>query len=233
MTYSWALLIVVIVVLALYELGVFNPSYFAPRAQPGACHVYRPYGAGSAQDASLSGLCNNYIPQFVTNFNGANGYIAIGSSELPVTSTQFTFTISLWFSAATGGGVLVGEQQVKPLSIPVSNWWPALYLSSTGLLYGTIPGTDTVDVTYQTTNNKYTNAVLVESGTGAAQTDTLYINGQSQGSVTRANNGFSSANWQIGIGYTKSWPGGNGGWYPFNGQIANVQVTTCRYRQIL
>ncbi|MEM0201836.1 MAG: hypothetical protein QXR73_01515, partial [Candidatus Micrarchaeaceae archaeon] len=47
MTYGWAILIIAVVLAALFELGVFNPLTFAPKASPGSCQVVRPEGAGT------------------------------------------------------------------------------------------------------------------------------------------------------------------------------------------
>ena len=52
MTYGWALLIIAIVMTVFFQLGIFNPFYFAPKAQPGSCKVFR-----SVQGASLFGEC--------------------------------------------------------------------------------------------------------------------------------------------------------------------------------
>ena len=65
MTYGWAILIIAVVLAALFELGVFNPMTFAPKASPGSCQVVRPDGAGTTNLISLSGECNGELPQYV------------------------------------------------------------------------------------------------------------------------------------------------------------------------
>ncbi len=91
MTYGWAILIIAVVLAALFELGVFNPMTFAPKASPGSCQVVRPEGAGTTNFTSLSGECNGELPQYVAQFNG-NSYIKINvpKNELPVGNDQFT-----------------------------------------------------------------------------------------------------------------------------------------------
>ena len=37
MTYGWSILIIAVILSALAYLGVFNPLYFAPKANPGSC----------------------------------------------------------------------------------------------------------------------------------------------------------------------------------------------------
>ena len=68
MTYGWAILIIAVVLAALFELGVFNPMTFAPKASPGSCQVIRPDGAGTTNFISLEGECNGEIPEYVAAF---------------------------------------------------------------------------------------------------------------------------------------------------------------------
>ena len=92
MTYGWAILIISVVLVALFQLGVFNQYAFAPRQQPGSCYVFRPYGPHSSSLIALSGVCTNSLPEYVGSFNGGSTYIATA----PVDSAQMT--ISIWVS---------------------------------------------------------------------------------------------------------------------------------------
>ena len=89
MTYGWAILIIAVVLAALFELGVFNPMTFAPKASPGSCQVVRPEGAGTTNFISLEGECNGELPQYVAQFNG-NAYIS-GQNAF-----AFPITIVMW-----------------------------------------------------------------------------------------------------------------------------------------
>jgi len=103
MTYGWAILIISIVLAALFQLGVFNPMAFAPKAPPGACQVFRPNGPGTTSFINLEGICTGEIPQYVAQFNGGSSYIQPSSGVLGGTSA---LTVSLWFNAkslAAGG----------------------------------------------------------------------------------------------------------------------------------
>ena len=77
MTYGWAILIIAVVLAALFELGVFNPMTFAPKASPGSCQVVRPEGAGTTNFISLEGECNGELPQYVAQFNGQSSKITV------------------------------------------------------------------------------------------------------------------------------------------------------------
>ena len=105
MTYGWAILIISIVLAALFQLGVFNPMAYAPKAQPGSCQVYRPYGPGTTSFINLEGTCNGEIPRFVAKFTGAysgSGFSSTSYITTPDTSlsgTNFPFTITMWVRA--------------------------------------------------------------------------------------------------------------------------------------
>ena len=84
MTYGWAILIIAIVMIALFQLGIFNQQ--DPRITAGACEVYHGNNVGE---------CQGVWPQFVAQFNGQNADITI--SNTPEVSTN-SFTWSIWIS---------------------------------------------------------------------------------------------------------------------------------------
>ena len=86
MTYGWAILIIAIVMIALFQLGMFNGTNFAPHATAGACQVYK-----SAAGSSLAGQCNGEWPQFVGQFSGVRSYISTGNIH-----SMASFTLSFW-----------------------------------------------------------------------------------------------------------------------------------------
>ncbi len=90
MTYGWAILIIAVVLVALFQMGVFNSANFAPKAQPGSCQVFRTTAA-----TSLEGTCNNELPQYVAQFNGASSNINVGSGGSLTIGTG-SATVSAW-----------------------------------------------------------------------------------------------------------------------------------------
>jgi len=94
MTYGWAILIIAVVLGALFQLGVFNPMTFAPKAPPGACQVFRPNGPGTTQFINLEGVCSGEMPQYVASFKGDSDI----ATSLPTLQTD-NITISAWFMA--------------------------------------------------------------------------------------------------------------------------------------
>ena len=99
MTYGWAILIIAVVLAALFELGVFNPMTFAPKASPGSCQVVRPEGAGTTNFISLEGECQGELPQYVASLSKT--YISLPAQ---VTSSLTSFTASVWFSTTNTNG---------------------------------------------------------------------------------------------------------------------------------
>ena len=105
MTYSWAIIIIAVILAALVYFGVFNPINWGPRAQPGSCIVERPHGPGTTYNMQLVGVCQNYIPEYVID-----GYKT--GSELQVNYLNYTgdltpagqnsITITFWMMFRPG-----------------------------------------------------------------------------------------------------------------------------------
>ncbi len=100
-TYGWSILIIAITLVALFSLGVFNSANFAPKAQPGNCQVFRPYGPGTTTDINLEGVCSGELPDYVAQFNGQNSYISLGNSAAmsPEAGTSGNMTMCVWYMA--------------------------------------------------------------------------------------------------------------------------------------
>ena len=103
-------------------MGVFDSANFAPKAQPGSCQVFKTVAA-----TSLEGTCNNELPQYVAQFNGASSYILISSGPTlnynPVTltswiyqtnqcSSQCVITIGHTTGGYWGGGLVTRPNQI-------------------------------------------------------------------------------------------------------------------------
>ncbi len=93
MTYGWSILIIAVILGALAYLGVFNPIYFAPKANPGSCQVFRPNGAETSYDINLLGVCQGEVPEYVSQFNGQSSYIGFGNTLILNTGEV---TVSAW-----------------------------------------------------------------------------------------------------------------------------------------
>ena len=101
MTYGWAILIISVVLAALFQLGVFNPMTFAPKAPPGACQVFRPNGPYTTSFINLEGVCSGELPQYVAAFPGASNINTnnIVTATIPsISGSNVIFTITGWFN---------------------------------------------------------------------------------------------------------------------------------------
>ncbi|MFP3278993.1 MAG: LamG domain-containing protein [Candidatus Micrarchaeota archaeon] len=112
MTYGWAILIISVVLAALFQLGVFNPMTFAPKAPPGSCQVFRPNGPGTTSFINLEGVCSGELPQYVAQFNGAGANVTIKSSSPLLTGNQATMAVwAYWNSGQHIAGSCCGSRQ--------------------------------------------------------------------------------------------------------------------------
>ncbi|THA22997.1 Teneurin-1 [Streptomyces sp. A1277] len=168
--------------------------------------------------------------QKAATFNGTTSYVEIPSA--PGATPSYT-TVSLWFKTTKAGGVLFYYGD-KPLSDadPVANTkknTPAVYVGTDGKLRGCLamsPGCmTTIASTATVTDGKWHNVAL----TGAATTQTLYLDGAKQGSLAGTINDWEQPYISFGAGVnTDGWPAMNAsdklGHY--SGQIAEVAVYT-------
>ncbi len=79
MTHMWAILILMIVLAALFYLGIFGGN-IQPRAPPGVCSVYRADGPLSVTSINLVGVCDGELPHFVFVSKGIGDFELVNSS---------------------------------------------------------------------------------------------------------------------------------------------------------
>jgi hypothetical protein len=211
-TYGWMILVVVGVVSALYYLGVFNGGTYAARALPGACEVFRPYGAGSQQLITLQGVCNDLEPKSVAQFNGQTGYIAINSTGGPSLNYD-PITIAAW---------------VYPTTPCLSQCQYVIGKSAYGGFIASISGNFRADIHTNTADNPIQSPIpaynkwyyVVETYDGT--TMKLYINGMVANSQTLSVTPVSSNGIAIGTCLPPICGSGNNQF--FTGSIADVQI---------
>ena len=100
LTYGWAILVIVIVIISLFKFGIFGNN-LAPKAQPGSCYVSKTITGGT-----LAGSCNGELPEFVAQFNGASSYIALGTAYNPMNYVSDTITMCGWVNSPIYGAGL-------------------------------------------------------------------------------------------------------------------------------
>ncbi|WP_405854134.1 DNRLRE domain-containing protein [Streptomyces sp. NBC_00090] len=167
--------------------------------------------------------------QKTATFNGTTSFVEMPSA--PGATPSYT-TISTWFKTTQAGGVLVYYGD-KPLSDPdpVANTsfnTPALYVGTDGKLRGCLATglcATTITSTASVNDGQWHQAVL----TGAGNTQTLYLDGVSQGSKAGQIKDWNTPYISLGAGVNnRGWPAMN----PtdqlghFAGQLAEVAIYT-------
>ncbi|MDE1860407.1 MAG: LamG domain-containing protein [Candidatus Micrarchaeota archaeon] len=103
MTYGWAILVIAIVLVALYEIGIFNPYYFTLKASPGSCQAVR-----NSQGANFVGQCLSAIPKYVLGLAGSSSAVQ-GNGFGTLNNRAQPFTISIWVDPTSSSGIVVDE----------------------------------------------------------------------------------------------------------------------------
>ena len=225
MTYGWAILIIAVVLGALFQLGVFNSMTFAPKAQPGACQVFRPNGPGTTSFINLEGICNGEIPQFTAEFTAAPQVVNGTGSFIKgpgILLNSNAWTVSAWIYENSANGERIFGQESNypnPLSscdefifgiLPTN---PYVYV----ITYGTIASaTSTSPISL----NKW-EMVSASANGGASGNVSFYINGQFISSNSLTTTILTGTNWGWNIGMQAYCSGSRG---EFSGGISNVQA---------
>jgi hypothetical protein len=199
-TYSWALIVIAVVLGTLYSLGFFDTNTFGSRTTPGACQVARPYGPGTIQQVNLQGVCSDGWPRSVAIFSG-NGRITMPNLQL-YNSIYVTngLTISAW---------VYTNSSVNQDMISKTSSYTLGTSGSTGIVLNTYLGSITANA--PSLQNTWHYIVATYNG----RTMSLYVDGALSNSTSQSGEIANSSN-NITIG-----SGPDGG---FTGKISNVQI---------
>jgi hypothetical protein len=220
MTYGWAILIIAVVLGALFELGVFNGTFFMPHVPPGSCHIFRPYGPRTVGSINLEGECQGALPQYVAQFDGTeNSYIKI-SNPMTINVNQYSYTVSAWIYTT-----MLVDANAEAIFKGVNNNYAdfGLSLNSPGQdgICGWVNGMCGSSVcsskTLINTNQWYFVTGVWSVGTTYAA---IYVNGKFVGDCASAGSPYSGT----ALPEIASGPDLNGYNTAFQGDISNVQV---------
>jgi hypothetical protein len=208
LTHMWAFVIIVVVLAALFSLGLFSNN-LAPKAQPGSCYVNRPYGPGTDSYMTITGTCGGQLPEFVAQLSGGSGGIITAS---PVTTATNSITMSAWvYWRGTSGNAQIilynGNSGSNGYGFFISNGASGVGTDLAILLGGS--SYDAISSPPTLPQNVWTFITLTRSST----TWTVYINGAASGGTGTGNP--STPTTQTAIGTS-----GSG---TCNGLISNVQ----------
>jgi hypothetical protein len=227
MTYGWSVLIVTAVLVILFNMGVFNSSTYAPKAQPGNCKVLRTGGF-----TNLEGTCSGIPPQSVAMFNGGSSYIIAGNGAgLNPTSA---ITVAVWVKMAnidyTGmsGNLLTFASKGSPdCGSYTAGWWFSYDNRNNGHTfdYTTFGNSNQIGCSgggnnfgaysYTFTNGAWYDIVMTANQVAAK----LYINGAEVGGAQPLTNTLlADTGNNLLLGQSK------GAGYLFNGLMSNLQI---------
>ncbi len=225
-TYGWAILIIVVVLGALYAFGVFSPSNFSPRTQPGACYVNRPYGPGTVDFVTLEGTCGNGLPKYVGRFKGAINtgshsrinYVNIGTAPA-YNQLKSNFTVVGWVDLRPVNSTITGNY----------NYMLSNDRDCCGTYYGYALGIAVNRPYFRVWNGTEHSTSSNETlqydtwyqivGTFNGTEVSVYVNGKLTGHAAFTGDISKPANFSLYIGRL-----GVGSIYGINGYLANMQI---------
>jgi hypothetical protein len=210
LTYGWAILIIAVVLGALFQLGVFNANNFAPKAPPGSCQVFRPYGPGTTQFINLEGICSGELPQYVAQFNGQNSGITITTPKLFPSGYEPGISIFAWVKTTRSSE---GVFEYYSPSNNICNGSVRLEINPSPLADFSCDAVCNGPAVNN--NNWYFIGWTLSSGSANVM---FYVNGVGYGpdSITPINIPTTGLVGLIGAPYP--------GWAYYNGMLANVQL---------
>jgi len=157
------------------------------------------------------------------SFDGTQSpFVALPAGAFPAQPSNGPFTFETWFqTAGANGGVILGQQSGSPYEASVPGWTPGVYVGTDGRLYAQMfygtAGVAPVVSAIKVNDSQWHHAAVTYDGT----TETVYLDGGEIGTITpltQAPNG-SSIEYELGTGFTQSWPASSGAWFTFNGLI--------------
>ncbi|MFB7673923.1 LamG-like jellyroll fold domain-containing protein [Kitasatospora purpeofusca] len=171
---------------------------YAASAKPGTTGVF---GPGDGRAVEFNGTDSSYV-----------------ELPTPILQTGNELAAEMWFST-TAPGVLLSLQD-QPMNAGPNSYNPALYVDTDGRLRGKFfdDQYDILGSPGAVTDGSWHHAVL-SAGQG---TQSLYLDGVLVSTIAGTVDHHGMNRTYLGGGQTGGWPGGNGGWSWFNGQIDEV-----------
>lgn len=161
------------------------------------------------------------------SLNGTNQFVSLPVNFIPYPASGVTsnapMSVDAWF-LTTKGGVILGQQGGVSPPVAPAGATPGIYVGMDGFLYvelfwkGTIAPLASVT---KVNDGAFHHVAVTYDGT----TEDVYLDGGLIASTPFVQTGYASSyQYQIGVGYTApGWPGGNGGYFYFQGLIDEVQ----------
>ncbi len=157
-----------------------------------------------------------------TYFNGSNSYVNLPSSL--ILNSYNNYTYSGFFKTTSNGGIL--GYQTSPVGGGSGAWTPLAYIGINGKFIAANGGSSaySVESTNPVNDGRWHSFTIEQNNSNT--TLYLYIDGVLQGSTYDPISLNTSQTYnQIGVSDTSgAWPEGNGGWFYFKGQLADIAI---------
>jgi hypothetical protein len=160
-------------------------------------------------------------------FDGSDDYVKLPENLFPFPTSgngNRPFSFELWFKT-NGSGMILGQQASQALVSP-GGWVPALYVGNDGMLrsqlfWSTNDGNNQILSSGAVNDNNFHHVAITYDGT----LQKLYFDGAFVGQRSHTQKSYATTYYyQLGLGYTSTWPQGNGGWFPFKGTLDEVAL---------
>lgn len=185
--------------------------------------------AGNNNATLVNGVTftNGMVGQGFLISGGGNDYVALPQNVFPFPSTgtgNLPFTFEVWFRTSSEG-VILGQQDHAPFT-GMAGWVPALYVGTSGLIYGHLfEGAGSppwISNSVPVNDGRFHHTAVTYDGTN----EFLLVDGVVVASMPFTQKGYGSGNYeyQLGTGYTAGWPDTTGGWMPFAGVIDEASL---------
>ncbi|MEV7151660.1 LamG-like jellyroll fold domain-containing protein [Streptomyces sp. NPDC093084] len=203
-------------------LGAAPAGYYRLGEASGAAAAVNEVRGGNGTYSGVTlGASGPFSDAKAVTFNGSTSYVEVPASVLHGTNDR---SYELWFKTAAQG-VILGDQSVPiaGASTASGTWTPLLYVGTDNKLHGhfwsgTGSGSTAFGSTGTVTDNAWHHVALSVSGT----TQTLYLDGVTQGTVSGAPNDQSNSHLYLGAGFAKSWVNAPSDVSHFTGSIADA-----------
>jgi RHS repeat-associated protein len=216
-----------------------RPALYYPMTESSGLDAVNSSGVDNPPGPATDGIYNNVMlgepgifgsgGDTAAGFDGSSAYLSLPSGAF--NDKSGSASVAMWFSTKTAGGVLFSYQSGPIGTTLTSGWVPALYVGTTGKLYGQFwDGTLSPMVSTSAVNDGNWHLVTL---TATGTTQTLYVDGQKQ--ATRSGKSIAGQAASLGLNTVTVGAGFlSSGWTAspsatdvqgyFNGEIAQVGV---------
>jgi YD repeat-containing protein len=204
---------------AYYRMNETTGTTFASAVarQPGA-DAATEHGVVLGSSGALAGTTDH-----AATFDGSGSYVTLPAGLVNAT---MSLAVELWFKTTASGTLLsYSDQAFPPAAAADASNTPLLYVGADGQLYGgfaasTGTGPRQIISPAAVNDGAWHHVVL----TAAINTQSLYLDGVLQGSISGLISHATLTQLVLGAGAAQGWPSTNGGNFFFGGSIDEVAV---------